>query len=430
MQVSHVFQTASVRFDDQRVVANAGVGLVAQLIDRIGLVAAADAAVTRGFRPGRKVASVVCGMALGADSIDDLGVLRAGATERVLNFKAMAPETLGQWLRSFSWGHVGQLDVLLEKSLAAAWSLGAGPGLGRSVIDLDSSVCGVYGDTKQGAAQAYNHVYGYHPLLATLESSGEMLGARMRGGDASSARGAVSFAAEIIERVRRCGAHGELVVRADSAFYNTRLVAKCRKLDTRFSIGARMTKLVRESIEAIDSRSWQGISYPRGVAQVAEIYLPAPWSCRLIVRRYKNPQVGGQGQLFDQWGYASFITDQAGDVIELDAAHRRRARQELAIKDLKDGALAHLPSASFNANAAWLSLACIAHNLLRCIHRVALRQTSLLVTQTMRYRLLSIPARITRSARKVTVHLPARWPYQADFLAAVRRLRIPAPQPM
>jgi hypothetical protein len=252
----------------------------------------------------------------------------------------------------------------------------------------------------------------------------------MRGGGASSARGVVSFAAEMISRLRRGGATGEIVVRADSAFYNAKLVAKCRALDARFSIGARMTKLVRESIEAIDERSWQTIRYPRGVAQVAEIHLTAPWSCRLIVRRFKNPQIGAQGQLFDEWGYASFITDQIGDVLSLDRAHRKRARQELAIKDLKDGALAHLPSGVFTANAAWLTLACIAHNLLRWIHRVGLKQSSLLVARTMRYRLLSVPARITRSARRTTIHLPTRWPYQSDFLAAVRRIRAVTLQPM
>lgn len=429
MQVSHVLQTGSVQFDDERVVANAGVGLVSLLLQRLELVSAADAALTRGFGPGRNLATVVAGMALGADSIDDLRVLRVGDTERVLDHKAMSPETIGQWLRSMSWGHVMQLDRVLEHSIERAWSLGAGPGAGRMVIDIDSSVCQVYGPKKEGAALAYNHTYGYHPLLATRSDTGEMLAARLRGGDASSARGCVSFVTDVVGVSRRCGATGEMVIRADTAFYNTKLIAKCRKMDVRFSIGARETPLVRESIEGIQERAWQSIKYPKGVAQVAEIRLTAPWSCRLIVRRFKNREIGAQGRLFEKWGYAAFITDQEGDVLVLDAEHRRRARQELAFADLKDGPLAHFPSGKFNANAAWLTIACIAHNALRWIHRLGLGERRLMVARTMRFRLLQIPARITRSARRTTIHMPARWPWQREFLTAVRRIRGLTTQP-
>ena len=429
MQASHVLQTGTVVFDDERIVADAGVGLVSLLMQRLELVSAADAALTTGYRPGRKLASVVAGMALGADCIDDLRVLRCGDTERMLHFKAMSPESIGQWLRSHSWGHVAQLDRVLEHSIKQAWSCGAGPGAERMVVDINSSVCEVYGPDKQGAEQAYNHVYGYHPQLATRSETGEMLAARMRGGAASCARDGAGFVRGVIHRVRRCGATGEIVIRADTAFYVTDIVKTCRKLGVRFSIGARDTKLVRESIEGIQERAWSAIKYPHGVAQVGEIHLTAPWSCRLIVRRFKNRQIGAQGQLFEQWGYSAFITDQEGDALELDAEHRRRARQELAIGDLKDGPLAHMPSGKFNANAAWLTLACIAHNLLRWIHRLGLRDQRLLVARTMRFRLLHVPARITRSARRTTIHMPAHWPWQREFLTAVRRIRGLNPKP-
>jgi hypothetical protein len=429
MQVSHVLQTGTVSFDDERVVANAGVGLVALLMQRLELVSAADAALTKGFRPGRKVASVVAGMALGADCIDDLRVLRCGSTERVLGFKAMSPEIVGQWLRSLSWGNVRQLDRLLEQVTQRAWALGAGPGAERLTLDFDSSVCEVYGSKKQGASWAYTGAFGYHPLLCTRADTGEMLGARMREGAANAARGAEDFIAENVRRARRCGATGEIVVRADSAFYIHDVIARCRKLKVRYSISVRMTPLIVESIRGI--QRWTPIRIKGQYAEVGEIAMPGDHGRRMIVRRVKPAAPDAAApRLFDEWLHAGFITDQLdGDAVELDREHRRRAVQELAIGDLKDGPLAHLPSGNFNANAAWLTLACLAHNMLRWVHRLGLDQRGLMVARTMRFRLLQIPARITRSARRTTIHMPARWPWDREFLTALRRIRGLTPKP-
>lgn len=439
MQSSHMLQTATVVFDDERVAVNAGVGLVSLLLTKLGIEQCADQMLTKGYRPGRKLATVVAGMALGADSIDDVGVLRAGSTERVLASKAMAPETVGQWLRSMSWGHTLQLNRVLEHSIHQAWNHGAGPGGESMVIDFDSSVCTVYGQAKEGASWAYNGEYGYHPLLATRAETGEMLNARLREGSANTARAAASFIIETVNRARRCGASGEIVVRADSAFYQEDIARACAKLDVRYSISARKTSMVMATIEAIPESAWRPIDYAGGVAHVAEALMPEPWH-RLIVRRVRNiDHSDSQQQLFIDYKYIPIVTDRYGDIVELDRElyghnrytdtlqldkdHRKRAVQELAIRDLKDGPLAHFPSGNFNANNAWLILACLAHNTLRWIANLGLGHQGLIVARTMRYRLLTIPARITRSARKTLLHMPARWPWTRDFLTALRRLR-------
>jgi hypothetical protein len=160
-----------VEFDDERVVSDAGVMLVATVAQRLGIEALAGQLVRlRRDRPGaanagRKVMAVLYAMVLGADSIDDTGVLRAGRTRRLLGGWLPARSTLGTFLRAFTFGHVRQLDALLGQALERAWRAGAGPGDGRLVIDVDSFVGEVCGRLKQGAA------YGYTRLWATTRSS-------------------------------------------------------------------------------------------------------------------------------------------------------------------------------------------------------------------------------------------------------------------
>jgi hypothetical protein len=199
---SHVLDRIDVTFDDDHAVANAGLILPATLLAHLGLEAAADAIVSKGYRPGRKVATVVHGILAGAECIDDLDVLRAGVTERILSGKVMAPSTIGTWLRSFTFGHVRQLDKLTEVMLTRAWAAGAGPGAAPMTIDIDSTICEVHGYAKQGAAYGYTRQLGYHPLLATRADTGEVLHTRMRKGSANTAKGAQRFVRETIGRVR------------------------------------------------------------------------------------------------------------------------------------------------------------------------------------------------------------------------------------
>ena len=277
-----------VTFDDGHAVADAGLLLAATLLQRLGAEAAADRLVGVGFRPGRKALTVICALLAGADCIDDVDVLRAEATERVLGHQVMAPSTVGTWLRSFTFGHVRQLDRLSETLLTRAWAAGAGPGGGPLTIDVDSTICEVHGYAKQGAAYGYTRALGYHPLLATRADTGEVLHARMRAGNANTGRGAQRFVRETVGRVRRAGATGPIVLRADSGFWSAAVMRACRDHEARFSITARLTKPVAAAIAAIDEDAWTPLAdySAGGEAQVAETTLSSKaGEVRLVVRR-------------------------------------------------------------------------------------------------------------------------------------------------
>jgi hypothetical protein len=338
----------------------------------------------------------------------------------------MAASTVGTFLRSFSFGHVRQLDKVTGEILSRAWAAGAGPGDGPLTVDVDSTICEVHGYHKQGACYGYTHRLGYHPLLATRAEGGEVLHARLRKGAANTARGILRFVDELIARLRRAGASGELTLRMDSGFWSAKLIRRLRGHRVRYSITVRQTKTVRAAIAQIPEQAWVQIAYqPDGVAQVAE----TPYrGDRLIVRRVRN--AGDQPQLFATWRYHAFVTNRVGATTWLDADHRRHAVCELAIRDLKAGAgLAHLPSGRFAANSAWLLATTLAHNLLRWTARLGLgSHREQLVAKTLRRTLLMLPGRLTRCGRQWTLHLPAGWPWAHSFTMALARLRcIPYP---
>jgi hypothetical protein len=414
-----------VEFDDERVVADAGVMLVATLAKRLGIEAlTADLVRLRGDRPGaanagRKVMALLFAMMLGADSIDDTDVLRAGRTRRVLGGWLPAPSTLGTFLRAFTFGHVRQLDALLGRALERAWKAGAGPGDGRLVVDVDSFVGEVCGRLKQGAAYGYTHLLGYHPILATRADTREVLHIRLRKGSANTQKGILRFTEELIARVERAGATAVKLLRADSGFWNTKVFERLEKAGWQYSIGVRMIKTVRTAVEAIDEAAWQSIDYPDdGEAQIAEtVYCDR----RLIVRRTRL--IGAQAELWPDWRHFCFITNRDEDIALVEAEHREHAVIEQVIADLKDQALAHLPSGHFNANGAWTVLAALAHNLLRWTQLLGLPDTTVRAARTLRRRLLSIPGRLTRHARGWTLHLPVRWPWQGDYISALNTIR-------
>ena len=423
-----------------RPVANAGLILPVTLAGRLGLSQLVDNHVDLGDAPGRantgdKILTLVASALAGGDCIDDADVLRAGRTSSVLGCVVKAPSTLGTFLRSFRWGHVRQLDRVSRELLARAWDAGTGPEDSPLTIDIDSTVCETYGLAKEGARQHnYTGQRGYHPLLAVAAGTGDVLMARLRKGRANTARGAANFLRETVARVRYAGATGALTVRADSGFYAHAIVAVCRKMDVRFSITIRQHPRLRNLIEAIPETDWTPIPYwMDGAASVAEsIYTPfdsqpdaAP--VRLIVRRVK-PTPGSQLALFTNYSYHGFITDREGDTLQLEADHRRHAEVENAIRDLKYGVgLNHLPSGRFAANAAWLAVQVMAHNLARWTSRIGLEERAS-TTKTLRRRFFSLAGRLTRSARRLTLHLPQRWPWETQFGRALARLRtIPLP---
>ena len=413
-------------FDDERVVANAGLVLASTLADWLGIEQIVDETLDLGVRPGaarpgRKLLTLVCSALVGGDSIDDASVLRCGEIGRVLGQRVMAPSTLGTFLRSFTFGHVRQLDRAFETILGRAWAAGAGPGSGPLTIGLDSTIVEVAGRSKQGASFGYSKRRGYHPLLATRADTGEVLHARMRKGSASTQRGAERFVCELVARLRRLGASGTLTVRADSGFWSYKTIEALERHGVRYSIGVSQQTHVRAAIERIPEQAWQPLDGypPEGIAQIAEGTLSGR---RLVVRRTRL--LGAQAELFPDWRHHAFLTDRPEPLAQVEADHRRHAQIELAIRDLKEGSgLNHAPSGHFFANAAWLLISCLAHNLLRWLACLGLGVRGPIVAQTIRRRYLTLPGRITRSGRRSTLRLPARWPWRHAFTQALQRLR-------
>ncbi len=444
---SHTLDRVGVVFDDDHLVADAGLVLPATLGEHLGLRELFESHVDLGTAPGHahvghKAMTVIHSVLAGGDSIDDCDTLRAGSTAAVLGHAVLAPSTIGVFLRSFTWGHVRQVDKVAGAVLARAWAAGAGPGGAPVTIDVDSSIVETYGLAKQGGSRfTYSHVRGYHPLFATVAGTGDVVHSRLRAGPAHTARGAASFVAETFARVRAAGAPGPLTMRADSGFYNTKVVGACKNAGVGFSVTAKMSKSLRNLIDKLPDTAWTPIPYfLADGADVAETAYRAfannqAVDCRLIVRRVR-PTPGSQLALFVTWSYHAFITNRVGAAIALEADHRRHAVVENTIRDLKYGVgLNHLPSGRFGANAAWLGLNVIAHNMARWTCRLGATTIEapdspgpasvelLIFTDTLRRRLLSIPGRLTRSARTQTLHLPTRWPWADTFNTTLANLR-------
>jgi PII-like signaling protein len=421
-------------FDDPTLVANAGLIVPATLMTRLGLEQLVNSSVrlvgrVGGALAGRKILTLVATILAGGSHIDHADMLRAGATRRVLPFRVMAPSTLGTFLRSFTFGHVRQLDRVAGEVLGRAWHLGAGPGEAAVTIDLDSTICAVHGHQKQGAAYGYTRMLGYHPLLATRAHTGEILHARLRKG--SSQRGGKRFVEELIARVRRAGATGALVVRADSGFWSYALIDTLTRLGVGFSITVNINAQVRACIDAIDEEAWCPIEYPAGgEAAVAETtYVSGRGrdrrELRLVVRRSRLVDPA-QAALWPDWRHHAFVTSLDTPAVEADQFHRDHATVELAIRDLKEGAgLEHCPSGHFFANAAWLACAVLAHNLWRWTAQLGgIRPDGqLTVARTVRTRLVILPGRLVNRAGHWILRLPARWPWAQQFLTAITRLR-------
>ncbi len=388
-------------------------------------------------------------MLVGGSHIDHVERLRSGSTDRVLGFGVMAPSTVGTFLRSFTWGHVRQLDKALAEALGRVWAAGVGPGDDALTLDLDSTICEVSGKDKAGASYGYTNVLGYHPLVATRAETGEVVGARLRGG--ASQRGMVHFAREVIGRVRRAGARGRVTIRADSGFWSYEMFDTLNRAGVGWSITIPQYSNVRKAIAAIDEDAWTPINYPHnGIAQVTETVVWAThrtrrterMKLRLVVRRTRL--IGPQAQLWPDWRYHTFVTNLDQPVVEADQHHhtdtdhsrppaveadryhRAHATCELAIRDLKGSAgLSHLPSGKFNANAAWLICAALAHNIYRWIGLLGRTQPreQLVYGSTIRTRLFGLPGRVLNHSGRHILRLPAKWPWARTYQTTLRNLR-------
>ena len=443
MQLSHAVAVRSARFDDPSLVSCAGLVPALTLADRAGLTALAGAHLSvpgaAGVAAGAKVSTLVAGMIAGADSITDMDLLRHGGMARLFT-GVRAPSTLGTFLRAFRFGHVRQLDAVAARFTAGL--AGHAPiissGAPVSYLDIDDTIRATFGYAKQGAGYGYTGVKGLNALLATVSSASAapvIVATRLRKGSANSARGAARLIVDAIRTTRRCGVGGLVVLRADSAYYNADVIAAARRHRAHFSITARKTRTVTAAIASISEEDWTTIHYPRAVfddqlgrwisdAEVAEIPFTAFSSpgkarqvtARLIVRRVRDANPDhvartAQGELFRVWRHHAIFTDSPLPMLTAERDHRRHAIIEQVIADLKNSALAHLPSGSFAANSAWLVLAVIAFNLTRAAGALASSFHAKATTATIRRQLIAVAARVTRSARRSTLRLPAAWPW-------------------
>ncbi|MGI5186350.1 IS1380 family transposase [Dactylosporangium sp. CA-152071] len=459
MRLLHAGRAVGAVFDEANLVSCAGLVPVLGLAERVGLAGLVEGRVrpdmSTGSNPGGKAAAVVAGMCVGADSIDDLDVLRHGGMGRLFT-GVYAPSTLGSFLRFFTWGHALQLEAAsrdLLTALAAATPL-LPDAATQTYVDVDSLLRRVYGHAKQGASFGHAKVGGYNiklrglsPLLATIStplSAPAIAATRLRGGSAGSSRGAASLITQAIRTARACGATGRVLVRADSAFGSGAVVSACRKAGVNYSVTLQTNPKIRAAVAAIDETAWTSVRYPRAVqdpdtgewisdAQVAETGYTAFESnshkvtARLVVRRVKerNPAPEGQEELFQLWRHHVFLTDTHESTVDADLTHRGHAIVEQVFADIIDGPLAHLPSGRFAANAAWLTLTAMAHNLLRAAGCLTSPRYSTARTATIRRQLINIPARIAHRARRVVLHLPAHWPWQQTWQTLFDRIHGP-----
>src|SRR5450759_1360279 len=388
------------------------------------------------------VPALVAGMVAGADSIDDMDLLRHGGMGRLFT-GVRAPSTLGTFLRSFTFGHVRQLDAVASRfviALAKNAPILAGAAQGV-YVDIDDTIKATYGYAKQGAGHGYNGVKGLNALVAIVStpiSAPVVVATRLRRGPANSARGAARIVADALVTAKACGGTGLVTVRADSAYYGHDVVAAARRGGARFSITVRMNPTVVKAISEIEEPASVPIHYPNAIwdedeqrlvsdAEVAEIPFTAftsrrqadHISARLIVRRVKrlNPKSvpAGQGELFSAYRHHGVFTDSPLIMLEAEKTHRAHALVEQVIADFKGGALAHLPSSHFAANAAWLVMAAIAFNLTRAAGTIASVFHAKATTATLRRQLIAGPGRLATSARRLVIHLPKDWPWQDSW---------------
>jgi hypothetical protein len=438
-------------FDDANLVSSAGLVPVVALAESAGLGALAQQQLSvptdKGANAGLKVSSLVAGMVAGADSIDDMALLRHGGMSRVFA-RAYAPSTLGSFLRAFTFGHVRQLDAVASRFLTALAD--QMPLLGQPsaesehvLVDVDDTVIEVHGYAKQGAGFGYSGVRGLNALLATVttpDAAPLVVAQRLRKGSCGSPRGARRLVADALKTTATL-TDATPLVRADSAFYGRGLVGAAVRAGADVSVTVRMDKAVKAAIAAIDDGAWVTIEYTDAIfdeatgswvsrAEVAEVPFTAfsaqkkadRVSGRLVVRRIPdlNPKSSdGQETLFDTWRFHAFFTTTDPtvlDTVAADKTHRGHAVIEQVHADLKNSALAHLPSGKFAANAAWLVLAVIAFNLTRAAATLTGPDLAKATTATVRRKLITVPARLASSARRITLHLPRAWPWEADWL--------------
>lgn len=453
MQGSHTWRGDSAVFDEDHLVSHAGLVPLMELAEQSGLSRLLEEHVrftSERVKSGAanatlKLTSIVAGMAAGADSIDDLDVIRSGGMKMLFN-GVYACATLGILLREFTHGHVRQLGAVLRRFLVAlAERAPLLPGIAdRAYIDIDSLLRPVYGKAKQGASFGHTKIQGksilrrgLSPLAVTISTdlaAPVLAGVRLRAGRAGSAKGAASLVTEAINTAIEAGAQpSSILVRGDSAYCAGKIVAAVVKAGATFSFAIARNPAVDVAIAGIPDEAFEPVQYPGAVidpdtgelisdAQVSEVEYtafagtPHEVTAWLVVRRVLDANT--QDPLFPVWRYHPFFTNTTEPVAQADLTHRAHAICETVWSDLIDGPWAHQPSNSFAANAAWTMLAAITHNLLRAAGTLTnTARYAVARGATLRTHLINIAARFARPQRRPVLHLPRHWPRAGAWLS-------------
>jgi hypothetical protein len=451
VQVSHRFTPDSAVFDEDNLVSCAGLVPVMALAEQAGLTRlltnkihiAAPRVKSGSANPAPKLVTLIAGMCVGADYIDDVDLVRAGGMKTLFG-RVYAPSTVGTLLREFTFGHARQLDSVLSEYLTGLCQrVNLLPGSdARAFVDIDSLVRPVYGHHKQGATYGHTKIAGKQvlrkglsPLVTTISTDTApplVTGIRLRAGKANSGKGAARMIAQALAAARAAGVSGLIIVRGDSAYGSRAVIRTCLRYGAVFSLVVTRNAAVQRAIDGIDADAWIPVQYPGAVrdpdtgswisdAEVAETTYTmaesgtASITARLIVRRVKDASQPQDG-LFPIWRYHPFFTNTTEPATDADITHRRHAIIETTFADLIDGPLAHIPSGRFGANSAWAICAAIAHNLLRAAAALAGTGHRSARGATLRRHLVNIPARLARPQRKPILHLPTHWPWEPAWI--------------
>lgn len=414
----------NVEFGSQTLSSRAGMVLIKDFIDRLGVAQILDRELEvkqreRGYSESQSVLGLVYNQIAGGSCLSDLEVLRGDpGTLHLLGVDAiLAAQTAGEFLRKFDMGDLRDLQRVTRLLQERARPYQHGD---VCTIDADSSIYEQASATKQGSDTAYNGEVGYHPLFAFWDEEGELLFSHLRRGSAYTSRNVIWFLAETVRRVPS-GATKKF--RADSGFYDKKVVAFCEEHQMRFAITADQTKPLVALIAAIEESAWQDLER-YGTAQVAEVrYQPVGWrtSYRYVVKR----DLVLNKKLEAEFRYHVLVTDDeqrtAEEVLVWHLAH---ASMENRIKEHKSGfALEKLPTRGFHANWAYLLIGQIAFNLVAWFKRLVLPEAYHQATiKTIRHHVLNVAAKIVRTGRRLFLKISEHYRYQEVWQFAMKQL--------
>ena len=413
----------------QHVTAHAGLVLVRELAEALGLCELFDEITVkkrrRGYSPAQAILALCETLIAGGECLDDAALLRADTAQAQLRGHDVPdPTTLGRFLASFNLGHVGQLNRALDELFARVHPL-----LEREqvTLDLDSTLVEHHGavGSRQGTRGTYAGKVAWHPLLCFLAESGEWLHGKLRNGHAAPSTGARRFLGECL---RRLPEGARRLLRADEGFYGQDFLAELERERITYTVGAPLIASVRARIAAIPEDEWRPSSYREG-SQVASVeWQPKSWAKarRFVVRR--DPLVQGEQLTLEgsQWHYWALVTnDHERSADELECWHRAKANVENRIREAKLGlGLDNLPCRGFHANWAYLLITLIAYDLLTWLKLLALPEHARSSdAKRLRFRFIAVAATVGRSGRRLVLRLSAGYALLGDFLQAHERLR-------